>query len=407
LESECGAGSVRNIEIKSLLIDANFIQRWVQKEARPISLRQLSAFGRKLTEQRLLTSANYVRTELPIRLAHRIRDMQKLPFGVIQNENMSYTYNLYFRTFETLRKVPEIKTMKQNDDFCKVLKQVLRDNLSIVPRTVMAILETQGKMDTKRTDEFLTLLMKTRISRRVIAEQHLSLTETFHSIEGAANDQVGEVLSNLNAKEAVDQCASAIRAFAKAAYGDTKLPEVTIQGHLDATFTYIPSHLEYILGELLRNSFQAVCENRQEDTTPPPIEVTICESVQNVIIRISDRGLGIPHDFLNKHLWSFGPGPRRDVRLDSLKKLKIVEDDTSTIAKPEHYDLSLNSFTTRPSNLRLGIGLPMSKLYAEYWAGSLEIHSLEGYGVDAFLQLSKLGNQNEQLSMWKILTLLW
>ena len=39
----------------------------------------------------------------------------------------------------------------------------------------------------------------------------------------------------------------------------------------------------------------------------------------------------------------------------------------------------------------------MSRIYAEYWAGSLELHNLEGYGVDTFLQLSKLGNKNEQL----------
>jgi hypothetical protein len=32
----------------------------------------------------------------------------------------------------------------------------------------------------------------------------------------------------------------------------------------------------------------------------------------------------------------------------------------------------------------------------EYWAGSLEIHSLEGFGVDAFLQISKLGNKKER-----------
>jgi serine protease inhibitor ecotin len=44
------------------------------------------------------------------------------------------------------------------------------------------------------------------------------------------------------------------------------------------------------------------------------------------------------------------------------------------------------------------MGLPMSKIYAEYWAGSLEIHSLEGWGCDAFLQVSKLGNKNEKLS---------
>ena len=39
-----------------------------------------------------------------------------------------------------------------------------------------------------------------------------------------------------------------------------------------------------------------------------------------------------------------------------------------------------------------------NKRYTRYWAGSLEIHSLDGYGVDAFLQISKLGNKNEQLS---------
>ena len=43
------------------------LRRWVAKEARPISLRQLMVFGRSLTEQRLISSANYVRTELPTR----------------------------------------------------------------------------------------------------------------------------------------------------------------------------------------------------------------------------------------------------------------------------------------------------------------------------------------------------
>jgi hypothetical protein len=59
---------------------------------------------------------------------------------------------------------------------------------------------------------------------------------------------------------------------------------------------------------------------------------------------------------------------------------------------------SLASLTSRPPDLRLGMGLPLSRVYAEYWAGSLELHSLEGYGVDAFLQISRLGNKNEQLA---------
>jgi pyruvate dehydrogenase kinase 2/3/4 len=67
-------------------------------------------------------------------------------------------------------------------------------------------------------------------------------------------------------------------------------------------------------------------------------------------------------------------------------------------ARSRPRDSSLTSLSSRPPELRLGMGLPMSRVYAEYWAGGLELHSLEGYGVDAFLQISKLGNQNEQLT---------
>lgn len=65
---------------------------------------------------------------------------------------------------------------------------------------------------------------------------------------------------------------------------------------------------------------------------------------------------------------------------------------------PSSQQNSLSSLTSRPPNLRLGMGLPLSRVYAEYWAGSLHVHSLEGYGVDAFLQISRLGNKNEQLT---------
>lgn len=39
----------------------------MEREVRPISLRQLTFFGRTLTESRLISAANYVRTELPTR----------------------------------------------------------------------------------------------------------------------------------------------------------------------------------------------------------------------------------------------------------------------------------------------------------------------------------------------------
>lgn len=206
------------------------------------------------------------------------------------------------------------------------------------------------------------------------------------------------------------------------AYGhNVILPEIKLSGHLDANFPFILSHMEYIVGELLRNSVQSVIERQQRDgasrEVPPPIEVTICESPKHVVIRVSDQGGGISRDVL-PYLWSFCKGPHSQRILSNLTQVPMMaatlqevrvdepeEQDGDVSHKREtrrrapstDYVSSLSSLTSRPPNLRLGMGLPLSRIYAEYWAGSLELQSLWGYGVDVFFQVSKLGNKNEQL----------
>ncbi|THW45880.1 pyruvate dehydrogenase kinase [Aureobasidium pullulans] len=306
--------------------------RWVEREARPISLRQLTFFGRLLTDTRLLGSANYVRLELPTRL----RDMQTLPYAALVNPHISHVYELYYSAFEKLRKVPEIKTLEDNDRFCDVVREQLRDHLSVIPRLAMGVLEISEAIPSDQCDKLVNSLLRSRISRRVIAEQHCALTKAYHSpdhLPPAAklhpehgDEFVGEIFLRCNAKEIVQDCADTISDLARQAYGsDVALPEVVIQGAEDIFFPYIPSHLEYIIGELLRNSFQATVERHGHK--PPPIEVLICEAAQHVIIRVSDQGGGIDREGL-PNLWSFS----------------------------------------------------------------------KGYGVDAFLQISKLGNKNETLS---------
>ncbi|EHK50576.1 hypothetical protein TRIATDRAFT_52474 [Trichoderma atroviride IMI 206040] len=395
------------------------LDEWVAKEARPISLRQLMVFGRSLTESRLISSANYVRTELPVRIAHRIRDMQKLPYVVVTNRHIEEVYKLYYNAFDTFRKFKEIKTLEDNDKFCAVITQNLKGHLTVIPKLAMGILECGGLMDPKELDHFMNVILRSRISRRVIAEQHLSLTETFHSAyfspgaELSESDFIGEVFIKCFAKDVISRCAKAVTQLARTTNGpDVQVPEIKIDGHLNASFPYILSHLEYIVGELLRNSVQAVIEHHQKQpdhasSPPPPIEVTICEAQEHVIIRISDRGGGIPREEL-PYLWSFSKGPQSQKRLKNLgqvprmaatmQELHVTDELGRADLKAPTYLGSLSSLTSRPPNLRLGMGLPLSRVYAEYWAGSLNLHSLEGYGVDAFLQISRLGNKNEQLT---------
>jgi hypothetical protein len=67
-------------------------------------------YGRHMNEERLikvglylpmdsspadhLQSANYVRTELPVRIAHRLRDLQALPYVVVTQEGVAKVYEV-------------------------------------------------------------------------------------------------------------------------------------------------------------------------------------------------------------------------------------------------------------------------------------------------------------------------
>ena len=44
-----------------------------------------------------------------------------------------------------------------------------------------------------------------------------------------------------------------------------------------------------------------------------------------------------------------------------------------------------------------GYGLPVSRLYARYFGGDLQVVSMEGYGTDVYLHLNRLGNVQEPL----------
>ena len=428
-------------------------------------------FGRSLNEQRLISSANYVRTELPrryvthprsgegshimcwvgnqlphlghcsirlltqtlLRIAHRIRDMQTLPYCVVANSHFNEVYELYYEAFDKFRKVPEIRNLKDNDAFCEIISSMLKAHLSVIPTLAMGILEVSADdmLPAQDLDGFMNAILRSRISRRVIAEQHLSLTRTFHTpsfstgVKVPDTEFIGKVFLRCNAAEVIQRCGQAVLELARSAYGGgVALPEIKLAGHLDTSFPFILSHIEYIVGELLRNSVQAVIERQIRDgttgTRPAPIEVTICESSKHVVIRVSDQGGGIPRDVL-PYMWSFCKGPHSQRILANLTHVPRMAATLQEVRVDEQQQQpppppppppgkaragptpmagdvgSLSSLTSRPPNLRLGMGFPLSRIYAEYWAGSLELQSLWGYGVDVFFQISKLGNKNEQL----------
>jgi hypothetical protein len=73
-------------------------------------------------------------------------------------------------------------------------------------------------------------------------------------------------------------------AIADAAYMCTRThgdaPEVTIHGRTDLYFPYVPSHISYILLELLKNCMRATVERHGLDKMPP-IRIVISDGEDN------------------------------------------------------------------------------------------------------------------------------
>lgn len=155
-------------------------------------------------------------------------------------------------------------------------------------------------------------------------------------------------------------------------------PEVVITGRLDLTFPYFPTHLHYMLLELLKNALRATMDHhyKNEDSELPPVTVIIADGTENedVVIKIVDEGGGIPRSQVD-NIWSY---------LFTTADSNVQE--TMIAGGDGHVQPAAPM-------AGLGFGLPMSRAYARYFRGELDVISMEGYGTDAFLYLARLGDK--------------
>lgn len=187
------------------------IEEFAVQPINPSTLRQFIFFGRQMNTERILKSANWVRNELLVRLAHRIRDFQQLPFFVGTNPHIEYVYKLYWGAFESLRLFPPVETHDNNLKFCELLNNLLEDGLLVLPRLVQGLSESAAYYppEKKDLDLFLNRMLRSRISRRVLAEQHLALTEAcehqFDQHTGFGDGYVGIIFVHCSAREIVER----------------------------------------------------------------------------------------------------------------------------------------------------------------------------------------------------------
>ena len=168
--------------------------------------------------------------------------------------------------------------------------------------------------------------------------------------------------------------------------------------------------------ELLKNSMRAVMEFSGANHDKNDIDIIIVnnESDGSVTIKISDVGGGISRENLEK-IWLYSYTTAYDLNVSTQnEKLikhgellgKVIESaekewqfnsadvcDINVYMKKQrqqNVDRSVLGALKYVPMFGLGYGLPMVKVYSQYFGGSCKIQSIDGYGTDAYLYLNNL-----------------
>ncbi|KAL4400134.1 pyruvate dehydrogenase (acetyl-transferring) kinase [Malassezia pachydermatis] len=360
-------------------VPMDLLSKSLQRTPQPITIPYLLAHGgqpgKPPTADELLRSAKYTQQELPVRLARRVRQFYSLPFIVGTNPYIQEVARLYASSFAQLASMPPIQTLEDNQTFTKNLRKLVQDHTENVPTLARGFLECREYMDAAQVSKFLDVALHSRIGIRIIAEQHLALTASSDLENGTDAVQsptsVGIIDTEMSPLRIIEHSCEYVQALCESTFDIA--PSVSFEGDLDVKTVGIPVHLEYVMTELLKNSFRATTEaylKRKKAGTatggPPPIVITLANAPSHTSVRIRDEGGGIRPENMSK-IFSYA--------------FTTANAQTGAEAADESNDIMAHAMQSSMGTLAgLGYGLPLSRLYLGYFGdNNLDIVSLWGH----------------------------
>ncbi|POW10708.1 hypothetical protein PSTT_05861 [Puccinia striiformis] len=395
-----------------------------------VSLRQMVMFGQNPSAGTLMRASEFLHEELPIRLAHRVKELNELPNRLNEMPSILKVRDWYAQSFEELVNFPRPElppellahfekaltkgaplpaltpnpslplhmqrplldtTGKQriglsqryyvdlgdvvwppevhdyNERFTQTLSVIKRRHDPVVTTVAQGILEYKdflagpGRSSSTKASRnpsvidrsvqtFLDRFYMSRIGIRVLIGQHIALNKLEPHPE-----YVGVICTNTNVYQICREAIDNALFICEEHYGYLK----ALQFNWSVLKTW-PSCMYLAIEsygfEVLKNSLRARCDEF------PPIKVIVAQGAEDITIKISDEGGGIPRSAVGL-VWTY---------MYTLLKLNdLTKTLRGQISKLLWLDL--------------------------YFGGNLKLISMEGYGTDVYLHLSRLSTTTEPL----------
>ncbi|XP_022358894.1 pyruvate dehydrogenase kinase, isozyme 4 isoform X1 [Enhydra lutris kenyoni] len=378
------------------LSSAGLVPREVEHFSRyspsPLSIKQLLDFGSENACER--TSFAFLRQELPVRLANILKEIDILPDQLVNTSSVQLVKSWYIQSLMDLvefhERSPEDQKALSEDvsegnllefsvtvnvfwlSFVDTLIKVRNRHHSVVPTMAQGIIEykdgcTVDPVTNQNLQYFLDRFYMNRISTRMLMNQHILI---FSDSQTGNPTHIGSIDPNCDVAAVVQDAFECSKMLCDQYYltsPELKLTQVNGKSPGQPIhIVYVPSHLHHMLFELFKNAMRATVEHQENWPSLTPIEVIVVLGKEDLTIKISDRGGGVPLriiDRLFSYTYSTAPTPVMD----------------------NSRNAPLAGF---------GYGLPISRLYAKYFQGDLNLYSMSGYGTDAIIYLKALSSES-------------
>uniref|UniRef100_A0A3Q2QNT9 Protein-serine/threonine kinase n=1 Tax=Fundulus heteroclitus TaxID=8078 RepID=A0A3Q2QNT9_FUNHE len=330
------------------------VERFSKFSPSPLSMKQFLDFGSANACEK--TSFVFLRQELPVRLANIMKEIDYLPDKLLGTPSVKLLTSWYSRSLmelvDFLEKDPDDKDVLKN--FTQILVNIRNRHNNVVPTMAQGVLEFKeafgvDPVTNQNVQYFLDRFYMSRISTRMLMNQHTLI------FDGSVNPAHPKHIGSIDPSCDVAEVPYPINCFT------AKSPGQPIH------IVYVPSHLYHMLFELFKNAMRATVETHETSPTLPPIKVRVSLGIEDLTIKMSDKGGGVP-----------------------LRKIeRLFSYMYTTAPSPVHVDMSRNAPLAG-----FGYGLPISRLYAKYFQGDLQLYSMEGYGTSAVIYLKAMSSES-------------
>lgn len=109
------------------------LEECLAQPPRQLTLSKFLSYGRPLTQDSVIASAKYVLSEIPRRLARRIRAIENLPFIVGTNPYVVRTLALHRDSFAWLATHSGVDNLEDNKAFSRQLENLVKSHADDIP----------------------------------------------------------------------------------------------------------------------------------------------------------------------------------------------------------------------------------------------------------------------------------